>query len=52
MWKLLSGLDLLAPAGATRNVAAAIDAHRRALAEADSVVDRLRRRVEADEPAA
>jgi hypothetical protein len=42
-WKaLLSSLDLLAPTGAVRNVAAVLAARDREIAAVDSVVDRLR----------
>jgi hypothetical protein len=52
MWKQLLRFDLLSPTGAVRNVAAVLDARERALAEVDSVVDRLHRHVVAARPAA
>ena len=54
MWKLvLSSLDLLAPAGAVRNVATVLAARDRDMAAVDSVVDRLHRHAAGSErPAA
>ena len=52
MWKLLQRFDLLAPAGAVRNVAVVLDARERDVAAVDSVVDRLHRHAAAERPAA
>lgn len=52
MWKQLLRLDLLSPTGAVRNVATVLAAQERAMAEVDSVVDRLHRHAAAERPAA
>ena len=44
--------DLFGPVGAARNAGAAIDLHRKVLAEVDSAVARLQRHVAAQQPAA
>jgi hypothetical protein len=52
MWSMRTVAELFSPTGAARNAGAAIDAHRNALAEVDSVVARLQRHVAAERPAA
>jgi hypothetical protein len=52
MWWIRSAIELLGSAGAARNAAAAIEAHRNDLAEVDSVVARLQLHAAAERPAA